>query len=87
MLINFDDANKSDSLDSENAIAPELQSRADITNMIATNITRQTKAKDDSNILDKLYTLCIGSKLTRVVRQNRSMTAISKKLETVYVNL
>lgn len=42
---------------------------------------------DELDIIDKLCTPCVGSKSTRVVRQNKSMTATTKKLEEVHANL
>lgn len=41
---------------------------------------------EDRNILDKLCTVCLGNKLTKVVRWNKSMTAISNKLEEIHAN-
>lgn len=40
----------------------------------------------DNDEMDKLCALCIGSKSTQVVRQNKTMTPITKKLEEVYVD-
>ena len=42
---------------------------------------------DNNNILDKLYTPCVGSKSTRVIRRNKSMTPITHKLEEVHADL
>lgn len=51
-------------------------------------ITHQLKADtNDSNVLDKLCTLCIRSKLTRIVRRNKSMTPTTNKLEEVHADL
>ena len=45
----------------------------------------QLKANtDDSNVLYKLYTLCIGSKLVKIIKKNQSMTSTRHKLEEVY---
>ncbi len=41
----------------------------------------------DLEDLDKLCTSCMRSKSTRVVRQNKSMTAITSKLEEVHADL
>lgn len=45
----------------------------------------QTKARDTA-ILDKLCTSCIGSKSTQIVRNNKSMTAITNKLQKVHID-
>ena len=42
---------------------------------------------DDNDALDKLCTPCVGSKSTRVVRRNKSITPITSKLEEVHANL
>lgn len=41
----------------------------------------------NSDAIDKLCTPCIGSKLTRVVRCNKSMTVITNKLKEIHVDL
>lgn len=49
---------------------------------------RQIKADINNNdALDKLCTLCIGSKSTQIVQKNMSMTLITDKLEEVYADL
>lgn len=45
-----------------------------------------TRPSDNNNILNKLCTPCVGSKSTRVVRQNKSMTATTSKLEKVHID-
>lgn len=45
----------------------------------------QTKI-EDPDILNKLCILCIGNKLIRVVRRNKSMTVTSNKLEEMHAN-
>lgn len=88
VLINSDDSNKSDLSDFKDVTAPEAQSLADTTNIIAaTNITRQTKVRNNNDIFDKLCNPYIRNKLTQVVRQNKSMMAKLKKLEEVNVDL
>lgn len=37
--------------------------------------------------IDKLCTLCVGSKSTQVIRCNKSMTITTNKLEEVHVDL
>lgn len=46
----------------------------------------QTKI-ENPDILDKLYTLCIGNKSMRIVRQNKSIIATSNKLEEIDADL
>lgn len=48
---------------------------------------QQIKADDDDDALDKLYTQCIGSKSTRVIRKNKSMTPATRKLKEVHADL
>lgn len=42
---------------------------------------------EDPDIFDKLCILCVGSKTIRVVRQNKSMTTTSNKLEEMHTDL
>lgn len=42
---------------------------------------------EDPKILNKLCILCIESMSTRVVRRNKSITAISNRLEELHANL
>lgn len=53
---------------------------------IPTSIVYQIKIKD-LDILDKFYISCVKSKATRVVRQNKNMTATSNKREKMHANL
>lgn len=79
MLIDSDNSNKSDLAESEDATALEVQFPADLTKITAvTDVARQTKVRDNSDGLDKFCIPCIESKLTKVIRQNWSITAISK---------
>lgn len=88
MLINSNNFDKSDLLDSKDVTAPEIQSLADAINIIAgTDVTRQTKARVNSNILNKLCTQCVESKSTQVIRQKKNIIAILKKLKEVHVDL
>ena len=41
----------------------------------------------ETDILDKICAPCVGSKSTRILRQNKSMTATTKKLEEVHADL
>lgn len=42
---------------------------------------------DNNNALDKLYTQCIGNRLTRVVKRNKSMNITMSKHESVHAVL
>ena len=57
-----------------------------LTKVTPTTVVRQIKT-EDSDVLDKLCTLCVGSKSTRVVQRNKSMTPTTDKLEEVHTNL
>lgn len=43
--------------------------------------------RQDNDEIDKLYALCIGSKSIQVMRQNKTMTPTTKKLEKVHADL
>lgn len=84
VFINLDDSDMSD-----------FSNQGDLTIQLPTKITvkvilraavYQIKIKDLDN-LDKLCTLYMERKLTVVVRQNKSMTAMINNLEEVYANL
>ena len=51
-----------------------------------TTVVRQIRT-EDSDVLDKLCTPCVGSKSTQVVRRNKSMTPTTDKLEEVHADL
>lgn len=51
-----------------------------------TAVAASTQANNLDN-LDKLYMPCVGSKSTRIVRQNKSMTVTTSKLEEVHADL
>lgn len=52
------------------------------------SVARQFKADTDNiDALDKLCAPCVGSKSTRVVRRNKSMTPTTSKLEEVHADL
>lgn len=53
---------------------------------IPTTVVCQMKI-EDPDILNKLYTSCIGSKLMRIIRRNKGMTITSNKLEEVHADL
>lgn len=42
---------------------------------------------ENSDVLDKLYMPCIGSKLTRVIRYNKNITTKLNKLQKVHADL
>ena len=72
VLIESDESDVSDLSDSEES--PDVR----------TTLVCQTRAED---ILDKLCEPCVGSKSTRVVRRNKTMTATTDKLEEVHADL
>lgn len=80
VLINSDDSDASDASDSEES--PTMPSVMEAT---PTSVVCQTKI-EDPDILDKLCTPCVGSKATRIVRRNKSMTATSNKLEEMHAD-
>lgn len=53
----------------------------------APEVAHATKTDKNNDLLDKLYTPCVGSKLTQVVRRHKAMTPTSIKLEEVHVDL
>lgn len=74
--IDFDDSDASDS-DSKDA--------GSVIQHLAQTIA--SCKENDLDNLDKLCTLCVDSKSTRVVRQNKSMTVTTEKLEEVHADL
>lgn len=80
-------------IDSDDSDISDLDANSDphINNLPNTQpvleMAHATKANEDNNLVDKLYIPCVGSKLTQVVRRNKSMTPISSKLEEIYVDL
>lgn len=80
VLIDQDNSDTSDMSDSKKSptIFPTIK-------VTPTTIVCQTIK--DHNIHNKLYILCIESKSTRIVTQNKSMTAIFNILEEVHANL
>lgn len=49
-------------------------------------IINQTKF-EDFNIFSEIYSSCIRSNLTKVVRHNKSIIITFNKLEEIYINL
>lgn len=83
MFIDSDNSDTSSASDSK-----ELPTVPPVIKVIHTKAAVVSQAKtEDSDILDKLCTPYIGSKLTRVVRRSKSMTATSNKLEEVHADL
>ncbi len=46
-----------------------------------------TKGNDENDVLDKLCIPCVGSKSTRIIRRNKSMTPTTNKPEDVHADL
>ncbi len=83
VFIDSDDSDASDcSNQEESPIQLLVESVAEVTPRAT---VQQTRIKDLED-LDKLCTLCVGSKSTRVVIQNKSMTATISKLEEIYAD-
>lgn len=80
VFINSDDSDVFCMLSSEKSLM--ILSTIEV---IPTTIVSQTIK--DLDILNKLYILCISTKLIKVVRQNKSMTVTFNKLEDMHVKL
>ncbi len=84
VFIDSDDSDASDCLDQEEtSIQLSTKSIAEVTPRAT---VQQTRIKDLED-LNKLCTPYVGSKSTRVVRQNKSMTATTSKLEEIHTYL
>ena len=84
VLINSDNSDASDSNSNNKTPNTNNFTASDPVQIIA--ICQQNNAENPDD-LDELFTLCVRSKLTQVVRQNKSMTVITSKLEEVYADL
>ena len=85
VLIDSEESDADETGDQPQSMTNSTQPHADPSSTI-----RQMKAgtdKDDGDILDKLCTPCVGSKSTRVVRRDKSMTPTTNKLEEVHADL
>lgn len=84
IFIDSDDSDASDSnFDSKTPTANDPKA-SDPAPIIAAG---QENNFDNPDNLDKLCTPCVGSKSTQVVRQNKSMTVTTSKLEEVHADL
>lgn len=84
MLIDLDNSNTSDYLNQRDLlIQPLIKIVAEVIPRAVVHQIRIEYLED----LDKLCTPCTRSKSTRVVSQNKSMTATTNKLKEVYVDL
>lgn len=82
VLIDSDDSDMSKLSDPDKKSLTQHPS----TKATPTTVVRQIRT-EDSDVLDKLCTPCVGSKSTRVVQRNKSMTPTTDKLEEVHANL
>ena len=85
VLIDSEESDVDETGDQPQSMTNSTQPHADLSSAI-----RQVKAgtdKDNGNILDKLCMPCVGSKSTRVVRRDKSMTPTTNKLEEVHADL
>ncbi len=71
--------------DNSNAILDEEESPIQLSAETSTTAIHQTIENPD--VIDKICIPCIGSKSTQIVRQNKSMTQTTTKLEEVHSNL
>lgn len=81
-----------DSEDSDNSgdnfqIEPTLAQQHILEEMNSGSVHQIKLSIDNNNALDKLCTPCIRSKLTQVVRRNKSMTPKTNKLKEVHADL
>lgn len=75
-------------IDSDNSNVSELpNNKKSHTRSKFTIIAHQSIATKNLDFLDKLYTSCMRKKPICVIRQNKSIIAITKKLENVHMNL
>lgn len=74
-------------IDSENV--GNFENKSQIALILDTYSTQKFRADiiNDNNTLDKLCILCVGSKLTQVIRRNKNMIPTINKLEKVHVDL
>ena len=80
-----DSDNSEDNSRAESTLAQ--QHTSDTSEKVDPGSAHQIKSSmDDNNTLDKLCTPCVGSKSTRVVRRNKSMTPTTSKLEEVHAD-
>lgn len=83
VFLDSEELNVDDLRDNPQSMTSLAQSPVD-----ASLAMHQVKAgADEENILDKLYTPCIASKSTWVVRRDKNMTLTTNKLEKVYIDL
>lgn len=87
VLIDSDESDASDYLDqvSDCSDQEKLSTQLLVEIAITRAVLHQIKV-EDPDALNKLCKPCAGSKLTWVVRWNKSMTTTSNKLEEVYTN-
>lgn len=81
VLIDLNDSDISELLDPEKPLIQFFLAKT-----ILTKVVRQIKTKN-SNVFNKLCILCVESKSTWIIRHNKSMTAITNKLEEVHTDL
>lgn len=74
-------------IDSNNSDAFVLPNDEELhTKTKVTTVVHQSIATRNFNILDKFFIFCMGSKLTCVVRQIKSMIVTRKKMKEVCIN-
>lgn len=73
-------------VDSDDSDAPVNSDEEELPTQLSAEATIAAlhQTIENPDVIDKLCTLCIGSKSTRVVRRNKSMTATMNKLKKVH---
>lgn len=76
-------------IDSDNSevFDNEAINSSNMTQVIESAIPLIIIARQASNILDKIFALCIGNKSIRVVKRDKYIITITSKLEKIYVDL
>ena len=83
----FVDSEDSDDSEDDSRAEPFLAQQHTLEEVDPGSAHQIKSSIDDNDALDKLCTPCVGSKSTRVVRRNKSITPITSKLEEVHANL
>lgn len=84
----FVDSEDSDNSEDDLRVEPAPTQQPTLEKVTDSSFARQIRADIDNNeALDKVCIPCIGSKSTRVVRRNKSMTPTTNKLEEMHADL
>lgn len=83
----FVDSKDSDDSEDNSRAEPSLAQQHTLEEVDPGSAHQIKSSIDNNDALDKLCTPCVGSKSTRVVRRNKSMTPITSKLKEVHADL